>query len=109
LVFVGEDQVERLSIRLGDRRVEVLEGGQSLPDEAVLLVRSTLSEWLRFCAEPNLEHLGQLELFGDLDLLQTVAKLIQAKRSAISARFFASEARRPVARTNRRRTRNAHH
>lgn len=90
LLFVFRDgpSIERLTIRIDKKLVEVVEGAHSLSDEAVLLIRGTLAGWLRYTGEPTQENLQQIELYGDLGLLTTLSSLIQTKRSAISARFF---------------------
>lgn len=89
-VFIGGPEPERLTVRIGKSRVEVVDGAHSLEGEPVLLVRCRLEDWLAYSAEPSTERLGLIEFYGDMALLGAMSDLIQQKRSAISARFFSN-------------------
>ncbi len=101
LVFADEGTI---TVQIHPTRVVVVDGGASLEGHPTALVRATLADWLRACESGGKDSARRpedaawgpeagapmtgIEIYGDASVLGCIARVMDAKRDGVAARFF---------------------
>lgn len=89
VVLVVDDQGarHRATIVIGEHEVSVKIGVHESDDSLAALVRGPLEAWFAYFHGGDVTRMSDLQFNGDVELLETVARLTTAKLSALDLRL----------------------
>jgi hypothetical protein len=88
IVFVLRegDAKTGVTVRIGDRKVEVLDGACPIEGRSTAYVFAALVDWIAFYETGDADRLRALKVFGDVGLLRTMTELSTQQASFVSIR-----------------------